>query len=453
MAFDFGTLINQKYQVEQSLIYDDNMEMARAESFGDAISLGLTVGLTSGSAVVTQAAASIASIGKLVILSGTTADDGTYLIVGAVASTSYTLEDSAGAAFSATNSESGAWCGLYDAPSLEADLNFLRAKEKEINGTTNWFDAQPNYGNQDDTASNVSVNITHLKDAHNKFQNRAIPKISVGNAVAQGDLGTVISDTTPYADATRNTGLPTLDGTGTPDATNYRLTYVGILDATTKEPVTRTDGTVIWGRMVKGDAVGQGLAGSGEGTDVGVKFFMGTNDASASPFTWDISTYSELPTSVDLVYHYVDTIYDASRDNMLGLSNPSGWILGQEGGETADDVRDLQEFVGSSDNETSPILTNTGDFFPFSENNATGPSDASDTDLEELVNVLNNAIGDLNFSTKALTIINNGDTDDISDILEDLAEGLVDAHHAKYIYKNSSSAIVAETAISLPCSS
>jgi len=441
MAFDdlVGTLIDPKYGIHAARNYLDTLNIANAESFGGSVASSLVIGLTAADDTITQAAASVANVGKLAVISGSTADDGTYLIEAAVANTSYDLVTSAGVAFAATNTEA-ATLAIYDFPSLESDLNYLQTIDKQMKGTADWFTAQPSYANPDDLASNIAATFDHLKDAHTK---KSLVKLSVDASpftLATSDTGIVVTDSTAYADAGRDTGLPIGDS-GAKDETNYNLTFVSIRRVDDNLPLEKADGTMIWGRLMDG-----ATNGTGEGTDVEVKLYTGANDGTASAYT----VTSDLNgVQVRVQYFKIDSIYDLSRNNML-QNVGSGYILHAGDAELADDVRDLQEFTGGADNATTPTLTNTTDFYPFSANNVAGPVNPADTDLEELANVLNNVIGDLDFSAAAGLIINNGDTDTVTDMLEDLAEAISESTTTKVHKRVTGAAIPAGTAISLP---
>jgi hypothetical protein len=83
----------------------------------------------------------------------------------------------------------------------------------------------------------------------------------------------------------------------------------------------------------------------------------------------------------------------------------------------AQQIADLQSFVGASLGETNPVLTNTGVYFPFS--NLASPSSS---DLEAAVNVLNEQIGSRDYSSSILT---DGQT--VSASLQALSEAISDA--------------------------
>lgn len=441
LDFDYGTVIEQMAQIESSRIYSDTLTMSASEaSLGNVKQVSEAMTKAASDLITPTTAASLTNIGKLLVVE-TTADAGTYLIV-AISGGAYQVIDSAGAA--AVFTAGATTATVYDMPNLESDLNYIRTKEKEILGLGNWFDANPTHPNQDATGTPVTISLEYLKNAHTKFQNRAVPVIAEAVAVANAAVDKAIADARPYTSATSNTGLPTANASGTPDSTNYKLTYVAILDGVTKEPVRKSDGTLVWGRLVDGATV---ASGTGAGTDVGVKFYTGLNDGTATAYTWN--TADGLPTSVTMIYHYVDTIYDVGRDSMLGLTNPAAYILGVGDAEQTQDIYDLQQFVGSADGDTTPTLTNTTSYYALSAGNANGLTNPADTNIEEVVNALNDVIGILDFSPLAETIINNGSTDTISDMLNDLAEAVASSQGTKLSVKVTAT-VDAGTAYSLP---
>lgn len=62
------------------------------------------------------------------------------------------------------------------------------------------------------------------------------------------------------------------------------------------------------------------------------------------------------------------------------------------------DIAEVREFIGANDGDTTPALTNTGNYYPFSD-----IPNAADTSLEEIVNILNQEIGDRSYTSTLLT--------------------------------------------------
>ena len=453
MAFDIGTLLDQAENIAstyRSSNFDDSMTLADAETYGDQVSSGLAIGLTAASKTVTQVAASVANVGKIMVISGATApaDNGAKLIVGAVTNTSYDLAESDMTDFSATNTEA-ATAAIYDYPHLESDLNFLRSLEKEKNGTANWFDECPTYNNPDDTTSTVKATLDHLKDKHTKAQLMRrftfADNATAGYTIATNDTDLVVTDSTPYTDATRLSGLPTEDGAGTPDATNYNLLFVRLYVHGTEEPLQKVDGTPIWGRLIDGQ---NAAGGTGELTDVGVKFYTGDNDVTAAAYTVEAALNG---VKVDVVYYAIDSMYDFTR-NQMPVNLGGAFILNGADAELVDDVRDLQEFVGSADNETSPTITNSTNYYPFSAGAVHGVANPADTDLEEMANALNDMIGDLDFTAAQEGIIGgDGSTLDISDMFANIADAILNVAGMEPInYKHTGATIEPGTPITIP---
>jgi hypothetical protein len=428
MPFDFGTIIGQKDQVAGSVAPSDIMAMANSGSFGDTVSTGLTVALQAASKTVLQAAASVLNVGRLLKIVGSTADDGVYMIGAAVASTSYDLITSTGADFSATNSESGSWGAIYYRGNLEDDLNYNRTKAKEINGTANWNDAQPTYATPSAIGTPVSVTIDHLKDAHTKYALKATSVLSGAFTMASSDTEKVVTDTTLYRDTTaRRTGLPTADGANTPDATNYNLTFVRVLNSVTMESAAKADSTPIWGRMIAGSA----------GTNFKVKLYTGDNSGSASAFT---CTTAESGQSWVFQYHKAETIYSLTDNNMVGLE--SGYILHAADAELMDDVRDLQTFAGSGDNVSHPVLTNYNLRYPFQ-----GLSSPTLSDVTAALNILNLQVGDQTYTGG---IITTGQT--AAQSLQALSDAMTTSSTGWKVYRKriTGSAINKGSPVSLP---
>lgn len=116
-------------------------------------------------------------------------------------------------------------------------------------------------------------------------------------------------------------------------------------------------------------------------------------------------------------------------------------------------IHDIFEFLGSSDGEESPVLTNTGNYFIFSQN-ATGDVgivDPNDTDVEELLNAINREIGDRDFDAVAIDNPLNGCSgEDITSILLKLGNAIAATSIVRTIERLTGGEVAEDTAHTLP---
>ena len=291
--------------------------------------------------------------------------------------------------------------------------------------------------------------LEYLKDKHAKatlFRKRTFADNSgSGYTISTNDTDAVVTDTSPYTDDERNTGLPTQDGANTPDATNYNLLFVRIYKHGTTEPLAKEDGTVIWGRLIDG---ANASGGTGEGTDVGVKFYTGDNDATASAYTAEAYVNGQ---AVDFVYYSIDSLSDFTR-NQMPVNEGGAFVLNGADAELYDRVNDLQEYTGGGDNETSPTITNSTNYYPFSTGAVNGLTNPADTDLEEMANALNDMIGNLDFTAAQEVIIGgDGSTLTITDMIANLADAIDDVEGMLVVnYRHTGGDINPGSAITLP---
>jgi hypothetical protein len=418
------SIMEQISQVKGSLTYDDlvaDYPLAQAETHGklkQSESDGSV--LTASPTVFTDSVNSpfsLQSIGDFIrILSG--ANQGTYRITG------YTDASNAICASATFADESSIDYEVRQEQNLEDDLNYLRTCRKEVlgSGISDWFGDIPTYTNPKATNVPKRADLTNIAGNTTDAILQLYDKEVEGESVSVTDTEVTIADATQYADAIDKTGVPVADS-GELDETNYLATIVELKDPETGSVLKAGgDGAVVFGRIFKGV----------EGTNIKIKFFTGTNDASATPYAWT----ADDPTTINVVYAERYTLTDLPED-----VNRRKRILGlNEDAEVGQDIDDLQSFTGGSDGETRPTWTNTS---------ATYPLDADPDNLETAINDINDAVGSRQYSTLANNIINDGDT--ITDSLEDLAEKLSDTDVEK-IVELVTSLIPKNTAHTLPSS-
>jgi len=87
------------------------------------------------------------------------------------------------------------------------------------------------------------------------------------------------------------------------------------------------------------------------------------------------------------------------------------------GSEVTGAIDDLREFVGAAAGDTTPGLTNTGNYYTFSD-----LANPADTSLEEAVNVINQEIGSRDYSAGAIANVSGlADGQDITASIEAIA--------------------------------
>lgn len=113
--------------------------------------------------------------------------------------------------------------------------------------------------------------------------------------------------------------------------------------------------------------------------------------------------------------------------------------------ELAQDIAEIREFVGAADGETTPTLTNTGNYFVWSD-----LPNAADTNLEELCNTLNQEVGNRDYSATALANVSGlADGQTITASIEALALAIGASSMTRYI-ERLSAAIPKNTTHDMP---
>ena len=289
---------------------------------------------------------------------------------------------------------------------LEDDLNFVRTDRRLIKGTTNFYDAVPTYSRPTATGTLVPANLSNIAgktlDAHAWVINRLFR----ADPVLAGDGYSIISapGALQYADATDRTGVPINDGF---DAGNSEATYVEIINPVTEEYLIArggsTDGYRIFGRTR------QGTTGV-EPNSLEVEFRavpMGAAVSSSVAYTWD----AYQPTTVDYYYGYRER-----ADNLTETAFRTTLVNGlfSDGGATTN-INNILTTIGTTIGDTFLTLTNTGNYFVFSDLPDGTPS------VTEAFNTINTQIGDRVFTG---TVIGNDDGYTITQILQDLADAI-----------------------------
>jgi hypothetical protein len=113
---------------------------------------------------------------------------------------------------------------------------------------------------------------------------------------------------------------------------------------------------------------------------------------------------------------------DRYQNNLLSETWARNTLLGGivSDAELTQAIADLREFTGEDPHQTTPTLTNTGNYFPWSD-----LLDIANTNLEELCNTLNAQIGNRDYSAEALgNVPNLADGQTITESIEYIAVAL-----------------------------
>jgi hypothetical protein len=113
-------------------------------------------------------------------------------------------------------------------------------------------------------------------------------------------------------------------------------------------------------------------------------------DANTGSIEWTVSQHTGTWSFFTGDRYRLDEIDEAADRTTL-----IGGVTGNA--DIVQDITEIREFIGAADGDVTPGLTNTGADFPFSD-----LTDPADTDLESAVNVLNEQIGDRQYTGSVL---------------------------------------------------
>lgn len=396
---------------------------------GAAGAAGSISGVASGVVTLTGLTGMTAnSVGNFLTISGAAngSNDGTFLIVSYISSSSVGVSNSAGVTPDAgvlTWTERRAYC-------LNDDLDFERTDRSLIKGVA-YSAPIPTYQRPTAVGTNVPANLTNIAGKTTDARGFIFNRLFRGAAVAVSN--TVITITSAgnleHSDAVDKTGVPCFD-VPLPYGNDYLACYVRIVN-----PADGTEFEVLGGAN-EGERI-YGLTQNGSSTSpnsVEVALFSvpGGGDLSgdSSPYTWEAG----LPTSVDLVYGYFQRL-DLASDYTLRTIETLGV---EESGALRQDVTDLQEVIGVADGATFLTLANTGSFFPFVDLPDATPS------VTEALNTLNAQIGDRNYTG---AVLSDGQT--ITASLQALANAVSGSSVVRYIERLAAD-VLPNTAHTLP---
>jgi hypothetical protein len=370
------------------------------------------------------------SVGHFLTISGaaTVANNGTFLITAFISATSVSYANASGVAPDANN---GAIFWVERLPySLNDDLDFERSDRSYIKGV-NYNQPVPTYSRPDLILQSIPKNLSNIFPLDEKLLN--VNRIFYSAAVASTNTFITITSTGNllHASTSNETGIPCFD---TPP-------YVGDFTSSYVEITNTSTGVEIF--VLAGPHAGEkvfGVTEAGSSTSpntVEIHFYsvpVGANPITTSTlYAWELGQ----PTSINLVYGY------GQRGDLLDLnclrSTPALGIVSDANLQAQ--IDNIYSYDGTSFGLTniSTLLTNTGNFFPFS----TLAGGAADTVVSAL-NALNAQFGNLTFTGPYLT---NAET--ITAALQALSNAISASTVVRYIERLSAS-IPANTSHLLP---
>jgi len=328
--------------------------------------------------------------------------------------------------------------------SLEADLNVIRTLVKGVKGTTNWFDALDKYfdpsdtdgsntNNKDLTLSNIGG---HTLDAKTIILPVRDDNSGSGFAVNSSSTGFLLTTTAPYAKATDRRGLPIFASTANngsyyDEGGSDRVCIIDVVDMSTGAQIKTNAGHTIYAKFHDG----ADFSGTGDGTDVYVRFYA--NDA-----VTDLSTVSgTTPTAVQIVYPRRKILTDMEEYEWTRVDFINSW----EGDvELMEDIYNLWSYTGATDNDGSPL--------PWDNDTASYILSSNPSDLKSAIDALNDGIGSRSYSEG--NVISDGQTltaslDLIDQELQDLSDAITSSSADKYV-ETVTTAIDKNTAHTLP---
>lgn len=286
---------------------------------------------------------------------------------------------------------------------LEHDLNVIRTIARQIKGTSDWFSSLPTFTNPANTNEEIEASLSNI--ANNTLDSRTIlSAVSDNNSAAgfditPGDDGFLFTTSLSYATPTNRLGLPiyhstTNSGSYHDEGADDLTVGIDLIDLSTGGEYTDVSGNTIYAKFHDG----VDYSGSGDGTDVYVKFYTSEGE---------YTTTSGDPSSIMMVYPYRRTLADMQEYEWVRTDFVSSW----EGDEViVGHISDLWSYTGASDGEGSPTWTSASGTYMLS---------SSDDSLQQAIDTINTEFGDRiyteeNYITTGESITDSLDTLDMS---------------------------------------
>lgn len=304
---------------------------------------------------------------------------------------------------------------------LEGDLNVIRSMVKQVVGGTNWFDDPGKYFDPTNTnASGIEtkqLSLANLKN--NTLDSKTIilavtnDNAGAGYTVTSGTEGILIVPfDTRYADPVMRSGLPIFKSTahigtyfdegGADVVCRVDVLSFGAINA---EELVTVSGHKIYAKLH--DAADYG--GTGEGTDVYVKFY-------ANEVEVDLSNIDGvLPEKIYFIHPFRRRLSSMQEYEWQRTRFTSSWA-----GDVVliDDISNLWSYTGASNDATDPG--------PWTNETASYVLSSSPDSLRSAIDIINTEIGDRSYTEQ--NYITNGDS--ISDVVDDLDMAIKDANDA-----------------------
>jgi len=295
--------------------------------------------------------------------------------------------------------------------SLQEDLNVVRTLMKDLKGTSDWFGDLGNYFDPTDTdignTANKDLNLSNISG--NTLDSKTViiavsdDNSGAGFTVSGTSTGILFVPTSSaYADPADRRGLPifnsvTNSGTYYDEGGSDNVCRADIINTATEAEMQDSSGYTIYAKLHDG----ADNSGSGENTDVFVKFYANGVECNLS------DVQPSPPSNISIIYPYRRRMSDMQEYEWLRTDFVSSW----EGDiELIEDITNLWNFTGASDGTTDPTWTNTSANYLLN---------ANPDDLMEAINDLNDGIGDATYTSTYLT---NGE--DITASLDALGLGI-----------------------------
>lgn len=331
--------------------------------------------------------------------------------------------------------------------SLEEDTNVIRTLLKQLKGTTNWYDAPPDYfdptntdaistANKSATLNNISGNTLDAKTII-----VAVSDDNSGNGytVSGTSTGVLLTPvTTNYADAANRLGLPifastTNSGTYYDLGGNDNVCRIDIINTSNDGEFVTIAGDTVYGKFHDGADFG----GTGETGDVYVRLY-----ANNTPI--DMSSVSGTVTNIKFVYPVRKRLSDMQEHEWLRTDFISSW----EGDvELIEDINNMWSYTGASNNLDSTTGT-------WSNTSASYLLQSDPSSLKTAIDLINDGVGSRLFAEE--NYISSGATitaalDALDQEIKDLSDSIASGVGEKYI-ESVGTAITKNVAHTLPYS-
>lgn len=382
---------------------------------------------------------SLADIGRYIyIRSG--ANQGMYRVATYVDASNVDVEQPDGSAAGFTD-QSNIDYGLHEEPNLEDSINYALTQLREIVDPANdWFQDMPRAFDPSDTsganAKNEKMNLKTLSDNWYGSKTKIVDVVDEESGLADTDTGVLVLTSLGYADDADRRGFVIQSSVGNAYHDEIALASiivgkhkVTITDALTGNEFKDASGNLIYGVLQDG----ADHSGSGEGTDVFVKFVY-DNAGTPTAYTWT----ADDPTDVIMYLPF-----RKRRSELLEYDERVFKVAGIVGdAELTQDISEIRNALGIADGDGAGDwdLTNTGNFFPFS-----GLTLATAT-MEDIVNILNSAIGSRDYTDE--NIISDGET--ITQSLDKLDQFLGQGGYKTKVLERVTAAIAKGVAHTIP---